>query len=99
MVLHELAHGYHDRFLEDGYDDPRIVAAYQRAVERKGYESVLCCNGSMARAYAANNAQEYFAELTEAWFGTNDFYPFVRAEVIQHDPEAAKLLEELWGRE
>ena len=49
------------------------------------------------RAYAANNPQEYFAELSEAWFGANDFYPFVRAEVLEHDPEAAELLKKLWG--
>ena len=24
---------------------------------------------------------EYFAEASEAFFGTNDFYPFVRAEL------------------
>ena len=24
---------------------------------------------------------EYFAELSEAYFGTNDFYPFVRGEL------------------
>jgi hypothetical protein len=96
MVLHELAHGYHHRFL-GGYDHPEIAAAHRRAVERKSYESVLHYDGKMVRAYAANNPQEYFAELTEAWFGTNDFYPFVRAEVIQHDPEAAELLKKLWG--
>jgi hypothetical protein len=42
---------------------------------------------------------EYFAEATEAFFGTNDFYPFVRAELLQHDPELFKLLETLWTRD
>ena len=98
MVLHELTHGYHHRFL-GGYDNPEIAAAYQRAKQSKSYESVLHWDGRMARAYAMNNPQEYFAELTEAWFGTNDFYPFVRAEVVKHDPEAAKLLRKLWEEE
>ena len=40
---------------------------------------------------------EYFAELSEAYFGTNDFFPFVRAELKNHDPEACKLLRKLWG--
>ncbi len=40
---------------------------------------------------------EYFAEATEAFFGTNDFYPFVRAELSRHDPEMADLLVKLWG--
>jgi hypothetical protein len=96
MVLHELAHGYHDRHL-GGYDNPEITAAYRRAMARKSYDSVLYFTGAKKRAYAANNPQEYFAELSEAWFGQNDFYPFVRAEVLQHDPEMADLLKKLWS--
>ena len=95
MVLHELAHAYHWRFL-GGYDNPEIAAAFRRAAAAKTYESVLYYTGQKKRAYAANNPQEYFAELTEAWFGANDFYPFVRAEVLDHDPETAKLLGKLW---
>ncbi len=95
MVLHELAHAYHHRVL--GHDHPDILAAYRRAVEGKSYESVLHYNGRMERAYALNNAKEYFAELTEAYFGQNDFYPFVRAEIVQHDPGMAEVLKRLWG--
>ena len=95
MILHELAHGYHHRFL-GGYGNPEIAAAYARAKQAKSYESVLHFDGKMARTYALNNPQEYFAELSEAWFGANDFYPFVRAEVRKHDPEMAKLLKKLW---
>jgi hypothetical protein len=94
MVLHELAHGYHHQVL--GYDNPDIKAAYKGAVESGIYESVLKYNGERARAYALNNDQEYFAEQTEAYFGTNDFYPFVRAELMQHDPLMCKTLEKLW---
>ena len=97
MVLHELAHGYQHRFL-GGYGNPEIAAAYQRAVKSKSYERVLHYDSKKMRAYALVNPQEYFAELSEAWFGANDFYPFVRAEVIEHDPEAAKLLKKLWGK-
>ncbi len=96
MVLHELAHAYHHRFL-GGYDNPEIKAAWHQAVESGKYLRVLHWGGSRRRAYAIENPQEYFAELSEAWFGVNDFYPFVRAEVIQHDPEGAKLLRKLWG--
>ena len=96
MVLHELTHGYHDTHL-GGYRSPPIVAAYQRAVKEKLYESVLHWDGKTVRAYALNNPQEYFAELSEAWFGANDFYPFVRAEVLAHDPEGVKMLRKMWG--
>jgi hypothetical protein len=97
MVLHELAHAYHDQVL--GYDDADIAAAYQHAKRSGIYERVLRINGHVERAYAMNNDQEYFAELSEAYFGTNDFYPFVRAEVIEHDPEMARVLKEKWERE
>lgn len=95
MMLHELAHAYHHQVL--GYDNPDIKAAYERAVESGIYESVLRYNGGQARAYALNNDQEYFAEQTEAYFGTNDFYPFVRAELMRHDSLMYKTLKKLWG--
>ena len=96
MVLHELTHGYHDVHL-GGYGSQPIAAAYQHAVKEKLYESVLHWNGKTVRAYALNNPQEYFAELSEAWFGANDFYPFVRAEVLVHDPEGVNVLRKMWG--
>jgi hypothetical protein len=95
MVLHELAHGFHHQSL--GYDHARLVAAHASALRSKRYDEVLHWDAERIRAYALNNPQEYFAELTEAWFGTNDFYPFVRAEVLEHDPEAAELLLRIWG--
>ena len=55
-------------------------------------------DGSMRRAYAMNNHREYFAEITEAYFGTNDFYPFNRAELARHDPEGFELMERIWRR-
>ncbi len=97
MVLHELAHAYHHRVL--GHDNEDIKRAYEQALESGSYESVLRYNGETARAYALNNDQEYFAELTEAFFGTNDFYPFVRAEVKQHDPLMFETLKKVWGTE
>jgi Mlc titration factor MtfA (ptsG expression regulator) len=48
------------------------------------------------RAYAMSNAKEYFAESSEAYFGRNDFYPFTRAELKEHDPQMYDLLERLW---
>jgi hypothetical protein len=94
MVLHELAHAYHDRVL--GFDHPGIRKAYDEARAGGAYESVLRISGSKERHYALTDPQEYFAEGTEAFFGTNDFYPFVRAELRVHDPKLFRLLDELW---
>lgn len=96
MVLHELAHGYHHQFL-GGYENAEIRGLYQRMLDQKRYESVLHISGRSQRAYATRNPMEYFAESTEAFFGTNDFYPFVSAELKQHDPEMFRLLENVWG--
>jgi hypothetical protein len=95
MVLHELAHGYHHQVL--GFDHAEVRACYENAVASKSYESVLHFDGRKVRAYALTNDREYFAESTEAYFGANDFYPFVRAELKQHDPKMYDLLEKLWG--
>lgn len=96
MVLHELAHGYHDLVL--GYDNAEVNRCYRDAVKAKTYEEVLHINGRKRRHYALTNDREYFAEATEAYFGTNDFFPFVRAELKQHDPAMFELLGKLWGR-
>jgi hypothetical protein len=95
MVLHELVHAYHDRVL--GVDEPRIVAAYERVKASGRFDSVLRCQGGKERHYALNNCQEFLAEMTEAWFGVNDYWPFVRAEVGEFDPETAELLRAVWG--
>jgi len=97
MVLHEMAHGYHHCVL--GHDDPGIRKAFQNAVKSKKYESVLHINGRERRAYALNNDKEYFAECSEAFFGTNDFYPFVRSELKRHDPDMYDTLTKLWNRQ
>jgi hypothetical protein len=94
MVLHELAHAYHHQVL--GNDHAEIKACYEEAVASNSYESVLHISGKKRRHYALTNSQEYFAEATDAYFGTNDFYPFVRAELRQHDPRAFAMIEKLW---
>lgn len=95
VVLHELAHAYHDQLL--GFDDARVKAAYDKAMAAETYDEVLLYTGQTVRHYAATNHKEYFAEGTEAYFYRNDFYPFVRAELKEHDPVLHDLLEEIWG--
>ena len=96
MVLHELAHAYHHLVLGDDYK--AIEAAYKHAVDEKLYESVAYCGGGKQKAYALTNAKEYFAELSEAYFGRNDFYPFVRSDLKKYDPQGFRLMEQIWGK-
>lgn len=96
MVLHELAHAYHHQFLPDGYENADLRQAHVRMKESKKYDEVLHINGSRVKHYSLTNPMEYFAEATEAYFGTNDFFPFVRAELREFDPEMYRLVERLW---
>lgn len=94
MVLHELAHGYHHKVV--GHDNAELKAAFKTATEAGIYNAVLHINGQTRKAYAMNNTKEYFAETAEAFFGTNDFYPFVRAELEQLDPKIYALHKKFW---
>jgi hypothetical protein len=95
VVLHELAHAYHDQVLT--FDHGKVKAAFDAAKEAGIYEDVLLFTGNKVRHYALSNHKEYFAESTEAYLGMNDFYPFVRAELKEHDPKMFETLVEIWG--
>jgi hypothetical protein len=101
FALHELAHAYHDRVLAKGFENAEIKAAYQRAKSDGLYDRIEQRFGdgrsATVRAYAITNQQEYFAECTEAFFSTNDFFPFTRSELARHDPVMFELLKKLWG--
>jgi hypothetical protein len=94
-VLHELAHAYHDQVL--GFEEPRLVAAWKKFRDGGKYKSVLTSYGAMREHYGLNNAKEFFAEMTESYFGSNDFFPFVAGELKQTEPEIFALLAEIWG--
>jgi dipeptidyl-peptidase-4 len=95
VILHELAHGYHDQYLS--FNNRRIIDAYERAMAAGLYDKVLLYNGKQVRHYGATDHKEYFAEGTESFFYRNDFYPFVAAELERYDPALYKLLAEIWG--
>jgi hypothetical protein len=95
MILHELSHSYHFIVLGDQYEP--LHAAYKQAMERKLYDSVAFVTGGKRKAYATTNAAEYFAELSEAYFGKNDFFPFTHAELEKHDPVGFEMLKKAWG--
>lgn len=97
VILHELAHGYHDQIL--GFEHKGILEAYQAAKKRGDYEKVLHVNGGETKHYALTDHKEYFAEATEAFLYRNDFYPFVSAELKKHDPVMFELMDQIWQTE
>jgi hypothetical protein len=99
FALHELVHAYHDRVLR--LDHAGIKAAYEKAKADGKYDHVERQDSQgrkrMDRAYALTNEREYFAECTEAFFGHNDFFPYTREQLKEHDPEMFALLEKVWN--
>jgi hypothetical protein len=98
MVLHELAHAYHHRVLD--FDYQPIIDAFEHAMNHSIYDSVSFHSGdgdyTLKESYATSNKMEYFAELTEAYLGQNDYFPFNREDLKRHDPKAYKLLTQIW---
>ena len=102
FALHELAHAYHDRVLPKGHGNEAVKAAFEKAKKAGLYERVEQRFGdgrsAQVRAYALTNPMEYFAETTEAYFATNDFFPFHRGQLEKHDQEMFALLKSLWSQ-
>ena len=95
VMLHELAHGYHDQV--HGFDEPRIKAAWEKFRDGGKYKSVMTTPGNMREHYGMSSQMEFFAEMTETYFGSNDFYPFVAGELKHIEPEIFSLMAEIWG--
>ncbi len=96
VILHELAHGFHDQII--GFDEPRVIAAWKQFRDGGKYKSVLTVSGKMREHYGLTDEKEFFAEMTESYFGSNDFYPFVAGELKQAEPEIFAMLADIWGR-
>jgi hypothetical protein len=94
VILHELAHAYHDQVL--GFEEPRILEAYQKYKKSGRGDKTLHCSGRRVRHYALTNQMEFFAEMTESYFGVNDFFPFNRAELKESEPEIYELMHTIW---
>ncbi|KAL3811003.1 hypothetical protein ACHAXA_002280 [Cyclostephanos tholiformis] len=105
LILHELSHAWHSKFVKDGYNNKEIINVYKKAMKEGLYDSVRVRGpqGPMAKAYACQNQMEYFAELSVAFLGGldeeehNKWYPFNRSQLREHDPRAFAMLCRMWG--
>ncbi len=95
-LLHEMAHALHhltpadDDTIRRAFDHARTANLYQQVTRGHGKELV--------QAYAITNYHEYFAELSEAYFGENDFAPYTNAELLTYDPVGHAMIAAVWGR-
>lgn len=100
MVMHELAHAYHHRVLN--FNDAIITSAYNNAISSNLYTNISYHSGNgnyttVASAYGLNNEKEFFAELTEAYFGYNDFFPFDYNDLSNYDAQGFNTMVSIWG--
>ena len=95
ICVHEFAHAIHEMALNslDASFDKRLEKTYRAALAK----------GPWAGKYAGSNRMEYWAESVQSWFGTNrendneHNHVNTRAELVEYDPEAAKLCREVFG--
>jgi len=95
VILHELAHAYHDQVL--GFEDPRILKAYEEYKKSGHGDAALLFDGSRVRHYGLTDQKEFFSEMTESYFGMDDFFPFNRAELLTSEPAIHELIQGIWG--
>lgn len=86
LILHEFAHVYHSRRLLEA-DDAEILASYNQAI----------ASGLYSGTYASVNEVEYFAELTQAYFSSNNEFPITRSDLQSYDPEGFRVLSKMWS--
>lgn len=96
-MLHELVHAYEFLNLQGG-NSPEVIALYQSALGRGRYDAVpRLFAAAPERHYGLTTHHEFLAEMSEAFFAVNDFYPYVASQLAAHDPTVYAYMEDLWG--
>jgi len=94
ILIHEFAHTIHLRGVN--HVDP----TFDERLKRTWKESMA--KGLWKTKYASSNPAEYFAEGVQSWFNNNrendhdHNHVNTRKELIEYDPELAKLVEEVF---
>lgn len=107
MVLHELCHLYHDQGLggennkaiKDAYENAKAEGLYKEGWYRSNTNHTNQNQWTKTTdVYCMTTVWEYFAELCEAYWGENDYYPFNYEQLKEHDPVGFAMLESIWGK-
>lgn len=95
VVLHELAHAYHDRVL--GFDHPDILAGYKLFCDARKFDHTPTVQGDRRPHYGLTDHKEFFAEMTEAFFTGNNYFPFNHVQLHQEHRPTYDLIARIWG--
>lgn len=104
ILFHEFVHSFHCFIGRERND---IKRAYNLAMKNHLYDMVQhiarkdkITNQEIIiyrRGYAAMNHYEYFAQMTEAYFGSCNYYPFNKLQLKQYDNIAYQLCNKIWS--
>lgn len=97
VVLHELAHAYHDRVL--GFDHPEILEAYQKFCDTEKFDAIPLVSGDIRPHYGLTDHKEYFAEMTETFFVGNNYFPFTHFDLYHEHQPTYEMVAKIWGVE
>ena len=99
VLLHELTHFIHGDCLSTY---PAILSTYKNARDGGLLDNVTRWDGGNnysynQTAYAKNNEWEYLAEQSEAYWESNEFFPYTRTDLQGHDPQGYALLQKIFN--
>lgn len=95
ILLHEFSHAYFHQILKGKFMP--VQNAYKNANQKGLYKKISKNDGTIVDSYALTDYREYFAELTESYFGENNFYPFTRLELKNYDPVGFRAIKKAWN--
>ncbi len=94
FLLHEFCHAYHDQKIPNGFNNAKIISAFNHAINNKLYPLL---DGKIT--YIQSHHNEYFADLSVIFFGGRVYYPPYNLEgVTPIDPQGLNVIKDAWGR-
>ena len=96
--------GFANQDINDAYDDAKESGMYDEVAHIWGAEIIGVGPGGTnlpnpahnTKAYAMTNAREFFAELSEAIWLRNDYWPFQYYDLFTEDKESFDVIFESW---
>ena len=99
--LHEMAHAYHDQFIEDGYYNTKIYDEYEDAKDSGDYDDNRVLypwwEDQYVEHYGMTSATAFFATMTETYFlGSYRTFPHNIRDLYSYDRSVYRLINNAW---
>ena len=85
------------KYIKEYFGDEAMLG-YVKGVQRAEIRQGIACvkHQNMSGSDIGDDHKEYFAELSEAYWGRNDYFPYTRQELKTYDPTGFAVLEQIW---